>query len=79
VLINYIIFKIDGGRSGTQKPFLNVNKILLDSLCSGGFRVVLIIQSPKRYFESFEKGLSFNYLGHGGEDGLSVERIWEKK
>jgi hypothetical protein len=31
VLINYIIFKIDGGRSGTQKPFLNVNKILLDN------------------------------------------------
>jgi hypothetical protein len=20
----------------------------------------------------------FNYLGHGGEDGLSAERIWEK-
>jgi hypothetical protein len=20
----------------------------------------------------------FNYLGHGGEDGLSSERIWEK-
>jgi hypothetical protein len=22
--------------------------------------------------------LVFNYLGHGGEDGLSAERIWEK-
>jgi hypothetical protein len=25
-----------------------------------------------------KKGLVFNYLwGHGGEDGLSSERIWE--
>jgi hypothetical protein len=22
--------------------------------------------------------LIFNYLGHGGEDGLAAERIWEK-
>jgi hypothetical protein len=30
-------------------------------------------------FDAFEKGaLVFNYLGHGGEDGLSAERIWEK-
>jgi hypothetical protein len=28
---------------------------------------------------AFEKGaLIFNYLGHGGEDGLTSERIWEK-
>jgi hypothetical protein len=27
-----------------------------------------------------EKGvLVFNYLGHGGEDGLSAERIWENQ
>jgi hypothetical protein len=30
-------------------------------------------------FNAFEKGaLIFNYLGHGGEDGLAAERIWEK-
>jgi hypothetical protein len=23
--------------------------------------------------------LVFNYLGHGGEDGLSAERIWENQ
>jgi hypothetical protein len=58
---------------------LNVNKILLDSYVqeasAGGSRY------PKRtdFFNAFEKGaLVFNYLGHGGEDGLSSERIWEK-
>jgi hypothetical protein len=25
-----------------------------------------------------KRSIGFNYLGHGGEDGLSVERIWEK-
>jgi hypothetical protein len=30
-------------------------------------------------FNAFENGaLVFNYLGHGGEDGLAQERIWEK-
>jgi hypothetical protein len=28
-------------------------------------------------FNAFEKALIFNYLGHGGEDGLAAERIWE--
>ena len=64
----------------TEKPFLNVNKILLDSYLqeasAGGNRY------PKAridFFNAFEKGaLIFNYLGHGGEDGLSSERIWEK-
>nr|WP_315157411.1 type IX secretion system sortase PorU [uncultured Flavobacterium sp.] len=64
----------------TEKPFLNISKILLDSYVqdasSGGFRY------PKAridIFNAFEKGaLVFNYLGHGGEDGLAVERIWEK-
>jgi hypothetical protein len=64
----------------SEKPFLNVNKILLDSYVqkasAGGSRY------PKAridLFNAFEKGaLVFNYLGHGGEDGLSSERIWEK-
>ena len=64
----------------TQKPFLNVNKILLDSYVqeasAGGSRYP---KARTDFFNSFEKGaLVFNYLGHGGEDGLSSERIWEK-
>lgn len=64
----------------TQKPFLNVNKILLDSYVqeasAGGSRYP---KARTDFFNAFEKGaLVFNYLGHGGEDGLSSERIWEK-
>ncbi len=64
----------------TEKPFFNVNKILLDSYiqeaAAGGARYP---KARTDFFNAFEKGaLVFNYLGHGGEDGLSVERIWEK-
>ena len=64
----------------TEKPFINVNKILLDSYVqetsAGGKRYP---QARVDLFNNFEKGaLVFNYLGHGGEDGLSGERIWEK-
>jgi hypothetical protein len=64
----------------SEKPFLNVNKILLDSYVqeasAGGFRYP---KARTDFFNAFEKGaLIFNYLGHGGEDGLSSERIWEK-
>lgn len=63
----------------TEKPFLNVSKILLDAYVqeasAGGFRYP---KARTDIFNSFEKGaLVFNYLGHGGEDGLSAERIWE--
>ena len=63
-----------------EKPFLNVNKILLDSYLqeasAGGSRYP---KARAEIFNAFEKGsLVFNYLGHGGEDGLSSERIWEK-
>ncbi len=63
-----------------EKPFINVNKILLDSYVqetsAGGKRYP---QARVDLFNNFEKGaLVFNYLGHGGEDGLSGERIWEK-
>lgn len=65
---------------GSEKPFLNINKILLDSyvqeVSGGGARYP---KARKDIFEAFEKGaLVFNYLGHGGEDGLADERIWEK-
>ncbi|TRW99749.1 type IX secretion system sortase PorU [Flavobacterium gawalongense] len=64
----------------SEKPFLNVNKIILDSYVqeasAGGFRYP---KAGTDFFNAFEKGaLVFNYLGHGGEDGLSSERIWEK-
>lgn len=64
----------------TEKPFLNVSKILLDAYIqeasAGGFRYP---KARTDIFNAFEKGaLIFNYLGHGGEDGLASERIWEK-
>lgn len=64
----------------TQKPFINFKKILLDSYTqetsAGGKRYP---KAREELFASFEKGaLVFNYLGHGGEDGLTGERIWEK-
>ncbi|MCV9929896.1 type IX secretion system sortase PorU [Flavobacterium sp. LS1R49] len=64
----------------TEKPFFNVDKILLDSYVqeasSGGSRYP---KARTDLFNAFEKGaLVLNYLGHGGEDGLASERIWEK-
>lgn len=63
-----------------QKPFINYKKILMDSYqqetSAGGKRYP---KAREEIFAAFEKGaLVFNYLGHGGEDGLSGERIWEK-
>jgi Peptidase family C25 len=64
----------------SEKPFLNVTKILLDSYVqeasAGGERFP---KARTDLFNAFEKGaLVFNYLGHGGEDGLATERLWEK-
>lgn len=64
----------------TEKPFLNIEKILMDSYTqeasAGGSRYP---KAKTDLFDAFEKGaLIFNYLGHGGEDGLSSERLWEK-
>ncbi len=64
----------------SEKPFLNYEKILLDSYVqetsAGGSRYP---KARKDLFDFFEKGtLVLNYLGHGGEDGLAQERIWEK-
>jgi len=64
----------------TNKLFFNVNKIYTDSYvqetASGGPRY------PKARVDiinAFEAGsLVFNYLGHGGEEGLAHERIFEK-
>ncbi|WPR72642.1 type IX secretion system sortase PorU [Flavobacterium sp. NG2] len=64
----------------SKKPFLNPTKIFLDSYTqetsSGGNRYP---KARTEFYNAFEKGaLIFNYLGHGGEDGLASERIWEK-
>ncbi len=63
-----------------QKQFINFKKILLDSYqqqtSAGGERYP---QANEDITNAFEKGaLVFNYLGHGGEDGLTGERIWDK-
>ncbi|WP_366185005.1 type IX secretion system sortase PorU [Flavobacterium ovatum] len=63
-----------------KKPFINIEKIFLDAYTqetsAGGNRYP---KARTDIFNAFEKGaLIFNYLGHGGEDGLSGERIWEK-
>jgi hypothetical protein len=63
-----------------QKPFINAKKIIMDAYVqetsAGGKRYP---KAREDIFASFEKGaLVFNYLGHGGEDGLSEERIWQK-
>jgi len=64
----------------SEKPFLNIDKIILDSYTqeasAGGSRYP---KARSDFFDAFGKGaLVFNYLGHGGEDGLASERIWEK-
>ncbi len=63
-----------------QKPFINVKKMLIDSYVqettAGGSRFPQVNIDIRN---DFEKGaLVFNYLGHGGEDGLAEERIWDK-
>jgi len=66
-------------RIATEKPFINLKKILLDSYqqetSAGGKRYP---KAREDIFKSFEKGaLVFNYLGHGGPEELAEERIWE--
>lgn len=63
-----------------KKPFINIQKILMDSYIqetsAGGSRYP---KARTDLFEAFEKGaLMVNYLGHGNEDGLTGERMWEK-
>ncbi|MBD3583648.1 type IX secretion system sortase PorU [Flavobacterium selenitireducens] len=70
-----------GTAISAAKPFLNIEKVYLDSYeqetAAGGARYP---KARQDLFNAFEKGaLVFNYLGHGGEDGLSAERIWIKE
>lgn len=64
----------------TENPNVNTKKIFLDSYqqetTAGGERYP---KAKEDIQNAFEKGaLVFNYLGHGGEDGLTGERIWDK-
>jgi hypothetical protein len=69
------------GQAITQnKPFINVTKIHSDAFIqeatSGGERYPAV---NKAIFDAVEVGaLVVNYFGHGGEDGLARERIWDK-
>ncbi len=63
-----------------DKPFINVTKIHSDSYTqessAGGQRYPDV---NKAIFDAMEVGaLVVNYFGHGGEDGLARERIWDK-
>jgi hypothetical protein len=69
-----------GNEISSQKPFVNVKKIHTDSYVqeasSGGFRYP---KARKDFVDAINQGaLVFNYFGHGGEDGLATERIYDK-
>ncbi len=63
-----------------QKPFVNVKKIHSDAYIqetsAGGNRYPKVRED---FMSALEQGaLVFNYFGHGGEEGLAKERIYEK-
>lgn len=69
-----------GNTIRNQKPFVNVMKYHADSYVqeasAGGQRYPKLKQD---LINAFQQGsLVFNYFGHGGEDQLSSERIFEK-
>ena len=64
----------------SQNQFVNYKKIFLDAYVqetsAGGARYPRAKEDITNFFE---KGiLVLNYLGHGGEEGLTGERIWDK-
>ena len=63
-----------------QKPFVNVKKIHSDSyvqqVAAGGERYP---DAKKDFLDALELGaLVFNYFGHGNEESLARERLFEK-
>ncbi|MCK5400204.1 MAG: type IX secretion system sortase PorU [Flavobacteriaceae bacterium] len=63
-----------------DKPFINVTKIHSDAFVqvatAGGERYPTV---NKAIFDAMEVGaLVVNYFGHGGEDGIAQERIFDK-
>lgn len=69
-----------GDNISANKPFINVKKIHSDSYvqeaAAGGNRYPKVREDFVAALE--QGGLVFNYYGHGGEDGLAHERIFEK-
>ncbi len=64
----------------SQKPFINVEKIHSDSYVqeasAGGERYPKVNED---IISTMNQGaLVFNYFGHGGEEGLATERIFDK-
>ena len=64
----------------TQKPFVNVKKIHTDSylqqVAAGGERYP---EAKNDFLDALELGaLVFNYFGHGNEESLARERLFEK-
>jgi len=69
-----------GDLVASEKPFINVLKIHSDSFqqeaSAGGDRYPEVTDAIRN---EIEKGvLVVNYFGHGGEDGLAFERIFQK-
>jgi hypothetical protein len=64
----------------SQKPFLNVIKIHMDSYqqeaTASGQRYPVVNEALKNAMEV--GALVVNYFGHGGEDGLAAERMFTK-
>jgi hypothetical protein len=63
-----------------QKPFVNVKKIHTDAylqqVAAGGERYP---EAKKDFLDAIELGaLVFNYFGHGNEESLARERLFEK-
>ncbi len=68
-----------GDQIFAQKPFVNIRKIHSDSYvqetAAGGKRYP---KARQDFINAFEQGaLVFNYFGHGGEEGLAGERLWD--
>lgn len=63
-----------------QKPFVNVKKIHTDAyiqqVAAGGERYP---EAKRDFLDALEQGaLVFNYFGHGNEEALARERLFEK-
>ena len=68
-----------GDQIFAQKPFVNIKKIHSDSYvqetAAGGKRYP---KARQDLINAFEQGaLVFSYFGHGGEEGLASERLWD--
>ncbi len=63
-----------------EKPFYNINKIYLDAYqqqsTAGGQRYPEVKVDIRNSFES--GSLVINYIGHGNEDVLSAERVFDR-